>query len=269
MLLLVQYSSSLLSTLGCTCVPFFDICSDFDGFNRTTISNESVIEIPIPVALNSDVALKCDVLDANPPPQIKWFHDQGEIQEVMQNNMVRFLDNRRYLYLRRLQPAHLERRYYCVVTNTNLSHEVSAPTRYVLTDNLTQGVLMDYKQIGDLTAFVRNTSFEFAYVGGVFGNNSNLTTCRLRWNQTNEVGVLGNIGKIVRMSLPGNFTLKATVLVHLNKNGVQITKSGTLTMNREFFLKHDHGSHACMTDNTSRSKILHTLPFFECLSCYR
>ena len=59
---------------------------------------ESVVSIP--VALNSSVALECDVLDAKPLPQIKWFDDQGEIQEVREGNSVRFLDGGRYLYLK-------------------------------------------------------------------------------------------------------------------------------------------------------------------------
>ena len=69
-------------------------------------------EISIPVALNSGVALECDVLDAKPPPQIKWFDDQGEIQEIQDGNSVRFLDSGRYLYIKRLQAVHLHRQYY-------------------------------------------------------------------------------------------------------------------------------------------------------------
>ena len=65
-------------------------------------------DISVPIALNSAVALECDVLDANPPPQIKWYSNQGAIQEVTVDNSVRFLDGGHYLYLRRLQPSHLE-----------------------------------------------------------------------------------------------------------------------------------------------------------------
>ena len=116
--------------------------------------------VSVPVALHSDVALECDVLDAKPPPKIKWYNDRGEIQEMTGSR--RFLENGHYLYLRNLQPTHLQRQYYCSIINANLSREISAPTRYVLVDNLTQGVLFDYKQIGDLIAFVGNTSFEFS-----------------------------------------------------------------------------------------------------------
>ena len=180
------------------------------------------------MAFNSDVTLECDVLDANPPPQIKWYDDQGEIQEMRESNSVRFLDRGRYLYLRSLQAAHLDRCYHCAVTNVNLSQEVAAPTRYVLVDNLTQGVLMDYKQIGDLTAFVGNTSFEFSYIGGVFGNIVNGTANRLFVNDI-PVDVLGNIGSIERVSSPGRFILKAEI----NYNGIVARRNGTLSVNRE------------------------------------
>ena len=199
---------------------------------------ESAIEVSIPVALNSDVGLECDVLDANPPPQIKWCDDQGE---VTLDNSVRYLDNRRYLYLRRLQPSHLERQYYCNITNANSTWEISAPTRYVLTDNLTQGVLMDYKQIGHLTAFVGNTSFEFAYVGGVFGsNNLNGTTNQLFMNGT-ELARTGNVGQINTMSCagtlctllssPGKVQLK--VIVNYNSVSSPVMRNGSMTVHRE------------------------------------
>ena len=200
---------------------------------------ESAIEVSIPVALNSDVALECDVLDANPPPHIKWCDDQGVIQEVTTN--VRYLDNGRYLYLRRLQPSHLKRQYYCNITHANLIQEISAPTRYMLTDNLTQGVLMDYKQIGSLIAFVGNTSFEFAYVGGVFGsNNLNGTINRLFMNGI-ELGQSGNIGQIdttmpactlcTLLSSPGKVQLEA--IVNYDSVSSPMMRNGSLTVHRE------------------------------------
>ena len=206
--------------------------SDFDGFERIAGSGESTIEVSIPVAMNSDVALECDVLDAKPPPRIKWYNDLGAIQEVIQGNSVRFLDGGRYLYLRRLQPSHLERLYYCSVTYANLSQEISAPTRYVLTDNLTQGVLMDYKQIGNLSAFVGNTSIEFAYVGGVFGNNINGTVNTLTVDG-GEVTALGNVGMIDLVSSKGIIKLEAIV----SYNGLIAVRRGTITIHRKFYLR--------------------------------
>ena len=209
-------------TSECSVIWYF---LDFDGFERLTTSGESTIEVSVSVALNSDVALECDVLDAKPPPQIKWYNDQGAIS---QGNNVRFLDGGRYLYLRRLQPSHLERQYYCAITNANLTQEVSTPTRYVLTDNLPRGILMDYKQIGDLTAFVGNTNFEFAYVGGVFDNITNRTANTLTMNGV-EVPIRGNIGIINSLSSPGVIILEAVV----RYSGLSTLRSGTLTVNRK------------------------------------
>ena len=198
---------------------------DFDGFVKQFAESN----VSVPVALNSEVALECDVLDANPPPQIKWYNDQGPIEEVMlQNNLIRFLDGGRYLYLSKLQTSHLERQYYCAVTNANLSQEISAPTRYVLTDSLTQGVLIDYKQIGNLTAFVGNTSLEFAYVGGVFGRTINGTHSTLMVNG-DEVSSLGNIGMINNLSfLRGIVQLEASI----QYDGMTAFRKGTLTIHR-------------------------------------
>ena len=198
------------------------------------MSGESIVEVPIPVALNSDVALECDVLDANPPPQIKWCNDQGEIQEVFQSNRVRFLDGGHYLYLRSINSTQLEQQYYCNVTNVNLSLEISAPTRYVLIDNTTQGELMDYKQIGELKAFVGNTSFEFAYVGGVFGFSNYNETINILTVNDFEVAVLGSIGMIPQtiLNISGMVPLKTTVFY----NGMVAMRSGTLTIYRKSLL---------------------------------
>lgn len=144
---------------------------------------------------------------------------------------MRFLDGGRYLYIRRLQHSHLERLYYCAVTNVNLNQETSAPTRYILTDNLTQGVLIDHKQIGDLTAFVGNTSIEFAYVGGVFGNiviiNGTANTLSVGGGR---VLTTGNIGVIDLTTL----TQRVTMLeARVHYNGMIAERRGTITIQRE------------------------------------
>ena len=210
--------------------------SDFDGFGR--MAKSGTINISIPVALNSDVALECDVLDAKPPPQIKWYNDQG-LRILRENNGVHFLDGGRYLYLTSLEPSHLERQYYCAVTNVNLNQEVSAPTRYVLTDNLTQGVLIDYKQIGDLIAFVGNTSIKFAYVGGVFGNNTNGTANVLSVDGGDiDVLTFGPIGVIDLTTI----TLKGVIMlvVRVIYNGMSVVRRGTLTIQRELTKMQDY-----------------------------
>ena len=189
---------------------------------------ESTVEVP--VALSSDVALECDVLDAKPPPKIKWYDDQGEIQEVTRDNSIRFLDGGHYLYLRKLKPTHLQREYYCAVTNVNLSQEVSAPTRYVLIDNLTLSTLIDYKQIGNLTTLVGNASIEFAYIGGAFGESINGTVNTLQVNGV-EVSALGNIGMINLTSLKNFRTV--SLQANVRYGGFTEEKGGTLTIYRK------------------------------------
>ena len=201
---------------------------DFVGLKKTAEEGQETVEVSIPIALNSDVALECDVLGANPPPQIKWYNDQEMITEDLVRNTVRFLDEGHYLYIRRLEPTDLERQYHCRVTNAHLNEEITAPTRYILNDNLTMRVLTDYKQIGNLTAFVGNTSIEFSYVGGVFGRQ-NGTTNTLSVNGV-DVPVLGNIGEIREVNSPGVSQLQAQV----SFSGGIVIRRGTLTIHREF-----------------------------------
>ena len=193
------------------------------------------MQVSVPVALNSDVALECDALDAKPPPQIKWYDDQGPIQEVLQGNNVRFFDGGRYLYLRKLQATHLERQYYCTITNANLSQEIAAPSRYTLTDNLPQGELMDYKQIGNQTAFVGNTSFEFAFVGGAFGNNSVNGTRNDLFVNGVQVAALGNVGQInnITSSLLSSGIVRLEATVRYNGLTSDVMRSGTVNVHRK------------------------------------
>ena len=65
----------------------------------------TVGEVSVNVALGSEVALECDVLDSKPPPQIVWHDGEGnEINEITVNTKRRFLDDRQseivslYLY---------------------------------------------------------------------------------------------------------------------------------------------------------------------------
>ena len=184
------------------------------------------------MAIYSDVALECDVLPANPPPQIRWLRDGSPIAEMRVNNEIRFLDGGRYLFLRVLEAADLMPTYHCEVTNVFLDRSVVAPTMYRLIDNLTRGVLIDYKQIGDLIAFVGNTSFEFAYVGGVYGNGARNGTINNLFQGTTQVADIGNIASIQTINTLGMFDLSAIVVF----DGVTRERVGTLTVHRMFFV---------------------------------
>ena len=100
----------------------------------------------------------------------------------------------------------------------------------MLTDN-DQGVLVDYKQIGNLTAFVGNTSTECAYVDGVFGDSINGTVNTLRVDGV-EVTSLGNIGVIDLISLKGIFELEAYIRYD-GHDGLTAVRRGTLTILRK------------------------------------
>ena len=197
----------------------------FDGFSRTVEE-----EVSVSVAIASDVALECDVLLSSPPPQIRWLRDGNPIAEVMVNNEVRFLDGGRYLYLRTLEAADLMPTYRCEVTNAFLDRSMVAPTMYRLIDNLTRGDLMDYKQIGDLTAFVGNMSFEFAYVGGLYGNGARNGTINNLFQGTVQVADIGNVASIMTINTVGMFELSATVVF----DGVTRERVGMLTVHRKF-----------------------------------
>ena len=188
-------------------------------------------EVSVSVALGSEVALECDVVSANPPSQIVWHTGDGTvINEIMMNNKLRFLDSRRFLYINDLAPEDLMPHYRCKVTNALLDRTVQAPTIYVLRDNLTRGELSDYKQIGDLTAFVGNVSFEFAYVGGYYGTRDVNGTENQLFQGDMRVDSSRNIGFINRIEGPGMFILRVDVTF----DGTHRDRFGMLTVHRKY-----------------------------------
>ena len=100
--------------------------SDFDGFNGP---NGTVMVIVTTDDGGDDVALECNVRDANPPPQIQWRDGNGNLlTEAMTNNLLRFLDNGRYLLIRGLTDAQVNTNYQCEVINARLHETVRSPT---------------------------------------------------------------------------------------------------------------------------------------------
>ena len=171
--------------------------------------------MPVSVAMDSDVALECDVdfLSTNPPPEIVWrFGDDSEVTELTTNNKRRFLENKRYLYIRELVASDLSLTYRCEVTNAFLDMTVQAPTTYALFDNLTAGQLVEYKPIGDLTAFVGETGFEVSYVAGWHSNGGANGTRNTMFLGLTEITGVGAIKVIPSVSQPtGDFILRAEV----------------------------------------------------------
>ena len=200
----------------------------FGGFQTTTEGT-----VPVSVAMNSDVALECDVdlSSTNPPPEIVWrFGNGSEVTEMTMHNKRRFLENRRFLYIREVVASDLASTYRCEVTNAFLDLTVQAPMTYELFDNLTQGQLIEYKPIGELTAFVGETNFEVSYVTGYHSTGTaNGTNNRVFLGGT-EITDPGSIGLIDVITPPtGDFIIRADVRFDSNSED----KFGMLRIRRK------------------------------------
>ena len=189
-------------------------------------------EVIVDVALDSEVALECDVVlsSTKPPPQIVWRRGDGTaVDEILPNNQRRLLEDGRFLYINNVVQDDLTPTYRCEVTNAFLDFTRQALTTYVLRDNLTRGVLEEYKPIGDLTAFVRNTSIEVTYVAGYFGTGQVNGTSNWLFQGDTRLDSNGNIGLINDINTPGIFTLRADVIF----DGMRLSRDGMLTVNRK------------------------------------
>ena len=190
----------------------------------------------VSVALNSQVALECDVVSASPPPNYRWRINGKIVGEIRQQNYRRFFDGGRWLFLGKLQPANLEVTYRCEVTNAYLHRVEVAPTTYRLVDNMTPGQIVEYKEIGDLTAFIGNESIEFGHISGGFDTQPpyiNSTGVFLSMND-NAVDTLARIGKVSPINAVGVFRLTAILI----PNGIRLAqpfREGTLTVRRKFY----------------------------------
>ena len=213
---------------------YYVVSAAFGGFRTTSIR-----EVLVSVALQSNLALECDVQSSNPPPQIRWRRRNNGgtnevIEEITSNNERRFLEGGRFLFIRSVAAADLEFTYQCEMTNIFLNRTKLAPTTYRLIDNLTLDILVDYKQIGDLKVFVGTTSLEFSFVGGAFGSSANGTTNVLSLIPTGmpaiDIPNVGNIAAIPMVTTPGMFTLRAIV----RYDGGITNRLGILTVNRKF-----------------------------------
>ena len=181
----------------------------------------------------SDVALECDVVlsSTNPPPMIMWrFGNGDEVTEIELNNRRRFLENRRYLYIRNVEASDLMTTYRCEVTNAFLDMTVRAPTTYALIDNLTRGELVEYKPIGNLLAFVGDTDFQVSYVAGWHSlGTTNGTSNDIFLDQT-ELNTIGSIATIDSIDpSTGEFPLSANVRFDGNSE----VKTGMLRVRRK------------------------------------
>ena len=141
--------------------------SDFGGFTGPS----EVVTVNVTTADDNDeVALKCQVAESNPLPNIIWLGNGNPLTENRLDNQLRFLDNGRYLLIRQLTPAELNTNYTCQVTNARLHATETSPTVYTLANNIGNDQFMIYKRFIDRTILRRTTEretvVELSYIAG-------------------------------------------------------------------------------------------------------
>ena len=150
---------SMLEDVLMCAVPFVSDFDNFDGRGGRVIIN-------VTTGSQADVAIECPVRDANPPPQIRWRDGNGNLlTEDTTNNLLRFLDNGRYLLIRMLTDAQVNTDYQCEVTNAELDRVIPDPAVYDLDPNLGANNFTIYKRLINRTILVGST-VELSYIAG-------------------------------------------------------------------------------------------------------
>jgi len=231
------------------CDTQFVLCSlsDFDGFdgpNGTEVVNVST-------GADADVALECRVRGAKPPPQIQWFDGTGmSLTEDRTNNVLRFLDNGRYLLIGQLSPTQIATNYYCSVTNVRLHETVRSPTTYDLAPVLGTNDFMIYKRFINRTLILTGdtTTVDWSYIAGagsaVAGAGAyGLLNCR-RTTTTNTAFDLSPLGGVIDEPIPrmgeniptAAESLTFEVNCNLIASGQTFPSRATLTVLGRFYL---------------------------------
>ena len=220
----------------------------FEGFTQDVNSN-------VNVAVTSNVALRCDVGAANPPPIIEWFDDPGDNADtstsplVADESTIFYLENGRYLAIYGLTSQQVGRQYRCHVTNARIHQRQRSPTIFILNNSLPIDTLEEYKQIGDVTAFVTDSEVEFSYVGGSIGtgNPGIFSQCELL-NGTEDLATLittDAIGSVAMEQIPAPTVTsnEFTIRCQIGYSGGTTSRTGILRVYRKFWCQ--RSVHAC------------------------
>ena len=176
--------------------------SDFGGFT----SPRGVVTVNVTTADgDDDVALKCQVAESNPPPQIRWLGNGNPlVEDRTTNNLLRFIDNGRYLLIRRLDTPQLNTDYQCQVTNAHLHATESSPTTYNLANNIGDNEFRIYKTLMDRT-ILSGTTVELSYIAGAGRGISPfvLDQCRISGRTlTNNLTLVPGPGGVIEETIP-------------------------------------------------------------------
>ena len=102
----------------------------------------------IDTILGGAAAIKCDVLDAAPDPEIEWFSDETRVfSGPSASSMIVYVDDGRYLYIRSLTGAQRGAKYHCEVANKLGNQRAVSPTTYSLTGDIEAGVVTEYRPL--------------------------------------------------------------------------------------------------------------------------
>ena len=225
------------------CDTQFVLCSlsDFDGFDGPN----GIEVVNVSTGVDADVALECRVRGANPPPQIQWLDGTGTpLIEDRTNNVLRFLDNGRYLLIGQLMAAQVNANYYCSVTNVRLHETVRSPTTYDLNPILGTNEFMIYKRFINRTLILMGggtTTVDLSYIVGagsaVAAGAYGLLNCR-RTITTNTTVDLSPLGGVIDETIPrmgeniptAAESLTFEVRCNLVANGQTFPSRATLTV---------------------------------------
>ena len=141
------------------------LVSDFNGFDGPN----GTVMVNVTTGDQAAVAIECRVRDANPSPIIRWHDANGPLTEVFRGNRLRFLENGRYLLVRKLTTAQVNTTYRCEVTNALLHQLRTSPTTYALVDNVGADEFITYKTFVNKTVLVGDF-LELSHIVGAGDN---------------------------------------------------------------------------------------------------
>ena len=125
----------------------------------------------VKVVSDSIVALECDVLPSNPPPQIQWNDDFGLVENTT-TNKVYFTDGGRFLIIVELNEMRLQSQYYCSLRNIITGDTINSSTKFVLTSGLMNGIIVEYTKVRNLVG-IPGMTLSFGYAAGYNTSNPN------------------------------------------------------------------------------------------------
>lgn len=194
------------------------------------------------VVEDSFVALECDAPPANPPAKIQWKDNNGFVQNISDMSKIFFLNGGRFLYITGLNGMRIQRQYYCCVTNVLTGVTINSSISYFLTTlDVTPGMVLDYKPIGELMGRPGEV-LNFVYAAGYMKITAEdkLNGVSLRCPNTNQVMYVFTDNGTVLFEVPqpaGDTNLLTITCTQYTADGHKASIHGTLTILGKYYLQ--------------------------------